>query len=552
LLAPAGTLAAAALGGATLGGATLAGAPAGGAALPAPVRRQPAAPAAHSQGRRTALRAWAVFALIVLLLAAAAVFVAGRLSTTPADRAGDVAGASLVRNGTTSPLATGTSLAAGDEIRVASGGHATLILGSSQARLAPGADVQLTGLASSAVRLSLVTGRAYDRVSVPAGGSYAVATGPYTWTASGTAFDLSRTAAAGGGTQVTLLALEHAISVTGPAGTQLISEGSAVTAVFDSPASDGLTVGPIPAADFSDPWLIANAKTDEALGFPIGALAGVALAPNGTPTISGSSPTAAPTDSPTEVASDAPSDTPGSTTGASPSPTSAPSITPRPTARPTPTASPSPSPSPTPTSTPSLGLSLTSCPGGVVLNWSKFSGTGFARYVTLRSATDPNIPAAYNASMVLAGSSTSSVGKTSAADPGNDSGGTFFYRTLALGPGNTVLTASPVEAGSGFSPADLGPASVGGPVVVWSLYNQPACFSEYRVLYSTSPDPNLNNALGSTIIGSRLETNTAVPDASGFGSGDTIYFRIQVLRITALGQFVVGQTSGSAPSYTYP
>ncbi|HLY14902.1 MAG TPA: hypothetical protein VKR24_11180 [Candidatus Limnocylindrales bacterium] len=541
LLAPGSGLGGAAFGGVAFAGAAVAGAGVG-TSLEIPVRTRPAAPATRSRRSGRALRAWAVFALVVVLLVAAAGLLAGRLVATPANRASDVAGATLIRGGTSSTLVAGTSLQAGDEIRVASTGHATLQIGSSLARLAPGADVQLSSLSASAVRLALVDGRAYNRVNVPAGGSYAVATGPYAWTATGTAFDLSRTTLSGGGTQVVLLALQHSTSVTGPAGTQVIPEGSAATAVFGSPASDGLTVAPIPASDFLDPWLIANAKSDEALGYPIGALAGVALAPNGTPTTAVSSPTGTPSDTP----SSAPSDTPGSTPVVSPSSRPAPSVTPVPTPRPTPTptASPSPSPTPTPTATPALGLSLTSCPGGVVINWSKYSGPGFVRYVTLRSGM-PTIPAAYNSGLALAGSSTGTLGTTSAADPGNDAGATYFYRTLALGANNKVLQASQVVAASGASQFDLGPASVVGPVVVWSLFNQPACFSDYKVLYSGSQD-------GFITISSRLQTNTAVPDPSGFSSGDTIFFRVQVLRVTPLGQFVVAQTTGSQPSYTYP
>ena len=528
-----------AFGGGAFAGAALAGAGLG-TILEAPARTRPAAPAARSRGSRKALRAWAVFAVIVVLLVAATGLLAGRLVAGPLNRTGDVAGATLIRAGASTALLSGTALAAGDEIRVGSTGRATLLLGSSQARLAAGADVQLVSLSGSALRVALTTGREYNRVSVPAGGSYAVVTGPYAWTATGTAFDLDSSTQTGGGTQITLLTLEHSVAVTGPAGTQVIPEGSSVTAIFGSPASDSLTVGPIPATDFADPWLIANAKTDEAQGYPIGALAGVALAPNGTPTTSVTSPSAGPTESPT----DAPSDTPGGS-AASPSPTSEPSDTPVPTPRPTPTPTTSPSPTPTPTATPPLGLSLTACPGGVVLNWSKYSGPGFARYVTLRSSM-PSIPPVYDASKVLAGTSTTSVSATTGADPANDAGATYFYRTLALGSGNKVLQASQLEESSGSGQFDLGPASVVGPVVVWSLFNQDACFSEYKVVYSGA-------GTGSMTVSSRVQTNTAVPDASGFGSGDTISFRIQVVRTTATGQsFVVAQTTGTPPSYTYP
>jgi FecR protein len=510
------------------------------------LRARPKGRSAGASHRRTRVWLWAVLAVGILLLGGLAAKVAlGGLGAAPINRAGDVANATLVRGGSSRALVAGMDLAAGDEIKVAAGGHATLILGGSQARLAAGSDLKVNVLSSLTTQVALLAGRAYNRVVLPAGGEYEVVTGPYGWTATGTAFDVDRTPADGGGEQVTLLALEHPVSVTGPAANQQIPEGSAVTVVFGGPGSDSLTVGPIPALDFSDPWLISNAKADEALGYPIGALAGVALAPNGTPV-------ASPTPSTGPAAT--PSDSPESTSGASPSPTVGPTSTPRPTQQPTPTPTAIPSPSPTPTITPqpSLSLSLSSCPGGIVASWSKYTGSGFSRYVTLRDIV-PSIPAAYNASKVVAGTSTNSIAKTSAKDSPVSNGATYFYRTLVLGSGNKVLEASDVEAGLGFAERDLGPAAVGGStggvVVVWSVFDQPACFSEYQVLYSTDQSFSTSTAIPVT---NRLQTNIAVPPASQFSSGDTIWFRVQVVRQTSLGQFVVAQTSGTAPSYTYP
>lgn len=511
---------------------------------------EPEAPARSE--RRTASRgprqfrllAWAVAGIAILLLGGGALAVASGLvgGATP-NRAGEVADATLLRGGGSQALTAGMALAVGDEIRVAAGGHATLLLGSSQARLAGGADVKLNALSASNIQIALLAGRAYDRVVLPAGGSYEVLTGPYAWTATGTAFDLDRTKVAGGGEQVVLLALEHAVGVAGPAANQQVPEGSSVTVVFGSPSSDGLTVGPIPPADFTDPWLISNAKTDEALGYPIGALAGVALAPNDTPA-------AVPSPSPAPTAS--PSDTPGSTPEASPSPSGPPTPTPRPTQGPTPTPTASPSPTPTATPQPSMSLALDSCPGGIVLSWSKYAGSGFVRYVTLKD-TNPFIPPTYNASKVLAGASTTSVVKTTADDPAVSDGGTYFYRTLVLGSANKVLQASPVESGLGFGRADLGPAAVGGPVVAWGIYKRSDCFSQYDVLYFLA-NPDITPTAGHdyVTVGSRTQTNADVPSASGFSSGETIWFRIEVVRKTALGQFVVGETTGTAPSYTYP
>ncbi|MGH2464056.1 MAG: hypothetical protein ACRDGI_01200, partial [Candidatus Limnocylindrales bacterium] len=504
--------------------------------------------------RRTpSLRLFLLIGVCLALIAAAAFAVsAGVLGSAATNRAGEAAGATLVRAGGSQALVAGTALAAGDEVKVASGGGATLLLGSSQARLAGGADVKITTLSGSTVQLALLAGRAYNRVVLPTGGAYSVVTGPYTWTATGTAFDVSRGPDPVGGEQVTLLALEHAIAATGPSTNRQIPEGSSVSVVFGSPSSDEIVVGSIPPSVFLDPWLIANAKTDESLGYPIGALAGVALAPNGTPTVSPTAtdqPTTAPTDSP--LASPNPSDGPGNGPSPSTSPTATPTPTAHPTATPTPTASPSPSPSPTATAQPTLSLSPNSCSGGVILSWSKYGGAGFVKYVVLRSSV-PTIPKAYPAqggASVIA--STSVRTNLTASDASGVAGLTYFYRALVLGSGNAILEASDVVAAPAFAVGDLDQASVNQGYVVWNGFGgSAACFSEYRVQYS--PDADFGSQVHTIIVTAQKTTNVQVPAAgSVFLPGDTVYFRVQVVHLGIPSLFLVAQTSGTPPSYTY-
>jgi len=505
--------------------------------------------AGRTTRRSTSLRTWGVLGIgLVILAVAAAGLASGRFTPIAANRAGDAAEATLVRSGSSQALVAGTGLSAGDEIRVAAGGHATLLLGSSQARLAGGADVRLNTLSSSAVQVALLAGRAYSRVILATGGTYAVVTGPYTWTATGTAFDLDRTAAATGGEQVTLLDLEHGVAVDGPTTHQQVAEGSAMTVLFGNPATAGMTVGPIPASVFADPWLINNAKTDESLGYPIGALAGVALAPNDTPSAT-PSPSPTPTDPPT------PSPSPSQSPSSAPSDSPSPMPTPAATATPTPTATPSPSPSATATPQPSLSLGLTSCPGGVVLSWSKYAGTGFARYVTLRSSS-LNIPKAYPpqaGAVVVSGSSTTVLSRTSAADGSIGVGATEFYRTLALGAGDKVLAASDVRSGLGFAPDDMTGLAVDNGYVVWPRFDKdntapPGCFSRYRVFYSTDPDPTAG-PFKTIDVTSELQSNISIP-SNGWSHGQTFYFQVEALKVTALGTIMVGQTDIQA--YFYP
>ncbi len=515
-------------------------------ARPGPLTRpRTSVHAGRTARRSTSLRTWGVLGIgLVVLAVVAAGVVSGRFTPAAANRSGDAAEATLVRSGGSQALVAGTALAAGDEVRVAAGGHATLLLGSSQARLAGGADVRVNTLSTSSIQLALLAGRAYNRVVVPVGATYAIVTGPYTWTASGTAFDLGRTAAAGGGEQVVLLDLEHGVAVDGPSTHQQVAEGSAMTVLFGNPATAGTTVGPIPASVFGDPWLINNAKTDETLGYPIGALAGVALAPNDTPAAT-PSPSAEPTESPSASSSDGASPSPSAVPSPSPTPTPTPAATPTPT----PTTSPSPSPTATATAQPGLSLSITSCPGGVLLNWSRYTGTGFVQYVTL-SNTSPSLPRAYPpqaGAILVPGTDTTTRGSTSAPDPTIPVGHTLFYRTLALGAGNKVLAASDVVFGLGFAEADLNPLSIARGYVSWPHFSGPAaCFTRYRIYWSPSGDPTNGSFQDVT---DQLQSNIKTP-STGWVSGATYNFEVQVQRVTPSGYFVVAQTDIQA--YLYP
>ena len=432
--------------------------------------------------------------------------------------------------GASRAMDAGMALANGDEIQVATGGHATLDLGTSQARLAGGTDVVLNQLSSSAIILDLRAGRAYSRVVLPAGGDYTVVTGPYRWSASGTAFDLDLTPGVSGGTQVTLLALEHSVAVSGPDAETEIAEGDAAVGQLVGAATTPLAIGPIPASAFSDPWLIANAQTDEQQGEPIGALAGVALAPNGTPTTDPSL-TLGPSAAPTLDANPSPSLAPSSGPSPAPSPTLP---SPTPTDRPNPTPTPTDSPSPTPTATLKAGFNLTatSCPGGVVLSWSKYSGTGFVRYVTVSSGG--SIGATFQSGMnVVAQTGNRSI--TTAVDPIGFA--TAYYRTFALGSGDKTLAASALGLFHGLSTtAALGPLDVTTDytLLVWQAHHfTPGCFTEYVIHYS-------NATLQVFDVGNDLQGNIAIP---GWTSGQSATFTVVAIRHTPLGDLVVGDAS---------
>jgi len=262
------------------------------------------------------------------------------------------------------------------------------------------------------------------------------------------------------------------------------------------------------------------------------------------------SPTPAPSLEPTPTEVPSPSATPKATVAPTPVPTPVPTA--EPTSEPTPAPTPKPTPKPTAKRSPvpvaSLSLSATGCNGGVVLAWSPYAGPGFAAYATLRS-TSSSIPAAYppaGGAVKVATSFAENPEVTSGYDL-PEATATFYYRTLALGPGGSVLGASPVVSTAAKPIKALGPLAVGpaagGTSVAWTPYGGlSACFSYYKVVWS------LEHAEPSYLAG-----DPAVPvEVQGASSlvltpdqlvpGQAYFVRVQAIRVTGTGKFVVAQS----------
>jgi hypothetical protein len=301
------------------------------------------------------LQRWAAVGAAAAIFAAAFLYGSNYLwpAVKPTATAGEAVGATLVRGGTTSALTAGSELREGDEIRVADEGRAYVTIGSSQVRLAGGADVRLERLDPNHVLLNQLAGRVYHRAVVPAGGDYRVETAMVTWTAGGGAFDLNRHEASGGvGEEVVGLLLQNGLSIL-PAKLDL-QQGVSVTillGVGGAPTGSPV-VGPISAEALASLWLVENAYLDAHLGLPLGLLADVVSpAPSASPT------EATATEEPTEAVTEPPT--------AAPTPTRR--ITPKPTPRPT--------PKPTPDYTSLGAIGVTDKGGGMyTLTWKAYAG----------------------------------------------------------------------------------------------------------------------------------------------------------------------------------
>lgn len=231
-------------------------------------------------------------------------------------------------------------------------------------------------------------------------------------------------------------------------------------------------------------------------------------------------------------------------------------VTPRPAPTPTvtpsasavPTATPAPSPAPTPTPDPSvLALEVTSCNGGVVLHWSASTDPAFHHYTALRSPEReiepywPPIAPAVDWGDTYATDRFVTSGADATLIPTDT---TWYYRLMAYNADGAVIGSSPVRSGQLSPVDDLGPVEVesdddGRTRLRWDAYDGPAdCFSHYRVQYGTAGTPSTVLA-----IVSGRETTELLTDALRAGTGYQL--RVQAVRATTLGAFVVGETEVS-------
>ena len=226
-----------------------------------------------------------------------------------------------------------------------------------------------------------------------------------------------------------------------------------------------------------------------------------------------------------------------------PRPDPTPTIAPSASAVPTPTPAPSPTPSPTPDPS-ALALQVTSCNGGVVLHWSASTDPTFHHYTALRSPEReiepywPPIAPAVDWGDTYATDRFVTSGADATLIPSDT---TWFYRLMAYNTDGAVIGSSPVRSGQLRPLDELGPVEVeatdeGRTRLRWEAYDGPAdCFSHYRVQYGTAGTPTTVLAIVSGRDATELLT-----DALHAGIGYQL--RVQAVRATTLGAFVVGET----------
>jgi hypothetical protein len=506
-------------------------------------------PRVVSAPRLFPLPAWSgVLMAAVVLVAVVAVDHQALIPPTPSLFVADAASATVQRGSRQLQLEPGMPLQAGDVVRTAAGGgRAALALAEGETRLAPSSAVRIVA-AGADLTLDQLAGRTWHRVGA-AVGTYIVRTDDIAWVATGTAFDLDRRPAAGGGEEVRAVAIEHDVRLDGRTPSRDLPEGSTAIVPLGDPAAQPADGGPISDTDGADPWLLENARRDIALGFDVGPFVRFLIQtepdPSPAPTVA-PMPVATPSVEPPPT--EAPSGPPVAT-----DPTAAP--TPRPTVRPTPKPTPKPTAKPTPRPTPTpapdlvqLSLNVTGCHGGfAVLGWSKAPADGFDHYQTLRSTgttiapKEPPVPPAVAPDALYA----ESLSTLSAIDAGLDGGTTFRYRTVAFRGGSVAYAASAVKAATVRPVKALGTltASVDAGVLSadWTPYAGPdACFTWYKLVASTTDDTP-SYAEGAEAIGVWESKAVGHANVEGLPPG-TYHLRLETLRASGAGPLLVART----------
>lgn len=237
--------------------------------------------------------------------------------------------------------------------------------------------------------------------------------------------------------------------------------------------------------------------------------------------------------------------------------TEAPVSTPTPRAEPTPTRKPEPTTKPEPTLPPvgSMELLAKACPGGVILDWTKPS-SAVGHYHVLRGFGD-SVPATYPAegAAEIESATSWSAGVTDGYDAGLDGGATAAYRAFAFGgedhllafsPSRTVIAAPARELGT-LAVEALGPGSVR---LSWGASEVPAACFTYGKLVAAADDPDPSYVKGSPYLAAIGDQATTSITLDGLSSGQTVWLRYELIRVTGTGKFVVGRTD--VLQVTYP
>jgi hypothetical protein len=194
-----------------------------------------------------------------------------------------------------------------------------------------------------------------------------------------------------------------------------------------------------------------------------------------------------------------------------------------------------------------MALAATSCPGGVLLEWSPYGGAGFSHYGVVRGDSAFSIPSGWPppAPLVgLKGSSLQELSKTTFIDTSLASGATAWYRAMAFDATEMTIGASPEKSATRKPVAAIGgfsaTATPGGADLAWTPFAGPdACFTWYKVTWSSS-NPNLSylgDNDGSMAVGPRTASSATIALTPG-----SWYVRIEAVLASSAQKVITGRS----------
>jgi hypothetical protein len=235
--------------------------------------------------------------------------------------------------------------------------------------------------------------------------------------------------------------------------------------------------------------------------------------------------------------------TPAETVVASPSPT------PTPTPAMVPTASPTPTPDPG-----AMELEVTSCNGGTVLRWSPSRHPDFHHYIGLRSPEAeiavqfPPIAPAVDWGDLYASDRFVTSGHDATVVPSDTE---WNYVVVGYDAAGRPVSRSNVASGQILPHRELGVIEAevlpdGAVRLAWDAFDGvEGCFSAYRVLQGTGGAAGTLLTTVTDLERTTLETRALHP-------GTTYVLRVQAVRTTTLGHFVVAESEPLTLSVPVP
>jgi hypothetical protein len=191
-----------------------------------------------------------------------------------------------------------------------------------------------------------------------------------------------------------------------------------------------------------------------------------------------------------------------------------------------------------------MDLVATTCPGGVVLEWTPSTHPNFHHYTALRSLEEeiaPDYPPI--APAVDWGVYATDPFITSAVDSSIlPSSFTWHYRVMAYDILNDPVSTSPVrvahiEAVDSLGEPDVAEAGDGVTRIGWGALAEDAeagCFSSYRVLFGSGRP--------STVLTEVSDRGQTGIETDALTSGATYLLRVDAVRVTPLGNLLVGRS----------